>query len=377
VLRLAKGLIDRGHSVDILVFSAVGPLAHLVPSEARLFPLEHSRLDHISHFHNRLHLARHFGIKVLGFLWAELPDYANFMAKYIDRKNPDCILPSLEKAKSAACMASIFTKFKPPLIIPIIHSNLANRKWKWRSLYSILFPSVDHVVTVSDGVADSVVSEIGLSPEKITRIYNPVFSEEIEDLAKTVPDHPWLNEDEVPVILAAGRLARVKDFPTLLHAFERVAKNRKVRLIIIGEGSWRKRLEKMVKKLNIESAVSLPGWVPNPYAYMSRASLFVLSSRYEGLANVLIEALACGCPCVSTDCPSGPAEILDDGRFGLLVPVGDVPALSTAMERLLDYPSNKDILVARAKEFSVEAAAEQYERAIADQLYCRHEKHAI
>ena len=122
----------------------------------------------------------------------------------------------------------------------------------------------------------------------------------------------------------------------------------------------------MIHKLGIQESVSLPGWVSNPYAFMNRASLFVLSSRYEGLANVLIEAMACGCPCVSTNCPAGPLEILDNGRFGPLVPVGDDTALAAAMERVLDSPPDKDTLQARAQEFSFDASVDQYERLILD-----------
>ncbi len=377
-LKLAKGLIDRGHSVDVLVFSKTGPLAHLVPSEARLFSLE-STHNNIRHFYDRLHFAKHFGIKILCFLGSKLLHYTQFIAKYIDEEKPDCILPSLKYAKSATLMSSSFLNQAPPppLIIPCIHSNVRYKNKKWKTIYTILFSSANHVITVSDGVADSVVSEINFPREKITRIYNPAFDEDIKQSMQNVPDHPWLLESDIPVILAIGRLAHEKDFPTLLEAFEIVARKLKVRLIIIGEGSWRKRLEKKVKKLNIESIVSLPGWAPNPYAYMSRASLFVLSSKWEGLSNVLIEALACGCPCVSTDCPSGPAEILDEGKFGMLVPVGDVSALAAAMKKTLDAPQNKNRLVARAKDFSIEVATKEYERVIVDQLNYRYAKPSV
>jgi len=136
--------------------------------------------------------------------------------------------------------------------------------------------------------------------------------------------------------VAVGRLQMQKDYPTLLHAFAQVRKNRPVRLLILGEGKDRLALEELIKELGLEQDVSLPGFVMNPYAYMARASLFVLSSRWEGLPTVLIEALCCGTPVVSTDCPSGPREILRDGQYGQLVPVGDVDGLAQAIEAALN-----------------------------------------
>ena len=173
-------------------------------------------------------------------------------------------------------------------------------------------------------------------------------------------------DSDTPVILGAGRLARVKDFPTLLRAFRQVSRKHRVRLIILGEGSWRRRLENMVRKMGLGSIVSLPGWVSNPYAFMSRASMFVLSSKCEGLGNVLIEAMACGCPCISTNCPSGPAEILGDGEFGRLVPVGDESKLAAAMEHVLLHPPSKDILLSRASEYSFDDSIDLYERIVVD-----------
>ncbi len=287
------------------------------------------------------------------------------MAAYIDAEQPDCVLPSLPRAKSATLLAICFSRLGP-VVIPTIHSVLINRKRRFRSLYSILFPMADRLVTVSDGVANNLSTNLEFLREKISRIYNPADTEEITKLARDVPEHPWMLDDGPTVILAAGRLARVKDYPTLLQAFRQVSRNRDVHLIILGEGSWRRRLEKMIRKMGIQEKVSLPGWVSNPYAFMNRAAMFVLSSRYEGLPTVLIEALACGCPCVSTNCPSGPTEILDDGRFGPLVPVGDVSALAAAMERVLDSPPGKEALLARAQEFSFDASLDQYERLILD-----------
>lgn len=362
VLKLARGLIERRYRVNILVFEKIDTLADEIPPDARCFLLEQKR---IYGFRYRAHLARRFGLRILKNLRTDLLKDARSLAVYIDEHEPDCILPSLPRAKSATLLALCFTA-KKPVVIPTTHSVLMNRKRRFRNLYSILLPFADHIVAVSEGVADNLALKLEIPRDRISRIYNPADTSKIAELARDVPDHPWMSDDGPPVILAAGRLARVKDFPILLRAFCQVSRNRDVRLIILGEGSWRKRLENMIRKMDMETIVSLPGWVSNPYAFMSRASLFVLSSRYEGLGNVLIEAMACGCPCVSTDCPSGPAEILDNGRFGPLVPVGNTPELAASIEGVLDSPPDKKVLKARAQEFALDASVDQYERLILD-----------
>ena len=362
ILKLAQGLIQRRHRVDILLFEKIETLEDEIPPEACCFFLEQKR---IYGFRDRAHLAKRFGLRILKNLRTDLLGDARSVVAYIEEERPDCILPSLPRAKSATLLALGFTGLNP-VVIPTVHSVLMNRKRRFRKLYSILFPVADRVVAVSEGVAGSIALKLGIPRKEITRIYNPADTAEITRLAHFVPDHPWMSDDGPPVILGAGRLARVKDYPTLLRAFRQVSRNSDVRLVILGEGSWRRRLEKLTRKLGLQEKVSLPGWVTNPYAFMSRASMFVLSSKLEGLANVLIEAMACGCPCVSTNCPSGPSEILDDGRFGPLVPVGDDSALAAAMERVLDSPPDKNMLLARAQEFSFDASVDQYERLILD-----------
>ena len=360
VLKLARGLIERGYFVDLLLLKKLITLEDEIPPEARLINLKPEPIHGIR---DRIHLVRRFGFKIFKFLRKSLLQDSRSVAAHIDKEQLDCVLPSLPRAKTATLLALGFASLNP-VTIPTVHSVLMNRKRRFRKLYAILFPMSDHIVAVSDGVADKIALKLQIPREEISRIYNPVDIEKIAELVHAVPDHPWMLDDGPPVLLSAGRLARVKDYPTLLRAFRQVSRSRDVRLIILGEGSWRKRLENMVGNLGLEANVSLPGWVSNPYAFMSRASLFVLTSRYEGLGNVLIEALACGCPCVSTNCPSGPSEILDDGRFGPLVPVGDDSALAAAMERVLDSPPNKETLIKRAQEFSLDTSVDQYEHLI-------------
>jgi len=194
-------------------------------------------------------------------------------------------------------------------------------------------------------------------------IHNPVVTPDLPALAAQKPRHPWLLNDRLKVVIAAGRLDQVKDFPTLLRAFARLA-DKKLRLVVLGEGGQRLTLENLARELGIAGRVDFPGWIANPFALMSRARLFVLSSRYEGLGNVLVEALACGCPVVSTDCPHGPREILENGKWGALVPVGDDAALAAAMETALSQNPDRAALKRRAQFFSVKRAVAEYEKVL-------------
>lgn len=185
-------------------------------------------------------------------------------------------------------------------------------------------------------MADDLSRTFGIPAERIQVIYNPIVTPELRTKAQAPLEHPWFGAGEPPVILAAGPLTAQKDFLTLVRAFALVRQRRAARLLILGEGEEWRALEALAERLGLEKDVSLPGFVANPYPYMTRASLFVLSSRWEGLPGVLIEALYCGLPLISTDCPSGPREILADGRYGQLVPVGDAMALARAIERSLN-----------------------------------------
>jgi glycosyltransferase involved in cell wall biosynthesis len=224
----------------------------------------------------------------------------------------------------------------------------------------VFYLKADCIVAVSEGVADDLVSEVGLPRSAIRVIYNPVVTPELAARAEEPLVHPWLVPGSAPVLLAAGRLSAQKDFPTLLRAFARVRAARPARLIILGEGELRAQLEAQAVALGLGEDVQFPGFVENPYAYMRRAGVFVLSSAWEGFGIVLVEAMACGAPVVSTDCPVGPAEILEGGRYGPLVPIGDDGALAHAILSALDCPMDPERLRARAGDFALEKIGRQY-----------------
>jgi glycosyltransferase involved in cell wall biosynthesis len=222
------------------------------------------------------------------------------------------------------------------------------------------YPWADEIVAVSKGVADDLTLTTGLPREKIQVIYNPVVTPDMLKEAQTPLNHPWFASGEPPVILAVGRLTKQKDFSTLIRAFSLVQQQYKARLMILGEGEERPLLNRLIQELGLENGVIMPGFVSNPYAYMSRAAVFVLSSAWEGLGIVLIEALAVGTPVVSTNCQSGPSEILDNGKYGRLIPVGDIQAMAKAILNTLQNLPPPDFLQNRANEFSLENSLRKY-----------------
>ncbi len=384
VVLLAEGLIHRGHQVDFIMRNAV--IHYPVPERVRLFVTRHTtdRLTSKSAPHALSRCIRlrptfkpvRWGRIAHGILrWpaaATTLKYlaqVNTLASYMEREKPDCVLPSLFPATALTLWACRVSHPRPPSI-PIIHSPLGEDTVRRRALraYQRFLPDATHCVGVSRGVSASVVANTALSGLQVSTIYNPAIVPDLRLMAADPRDHPWLMEGQDPVILAAGRLSPEKDYPTLINAFARLATKRACRLIILGEGRQRGDLERLVNDTQLTDRVSMPGWTANPFAYMSRAALFVLSSLREGLGLVLIEALACGCPCVSTDCPSGPREILQGGDVGQLVPVGDINALATAMEHTLDHRPDPQVLEARGMEFSVDRAATAYENLLSSVL---------
>ena len=249
-------------------------------------------------------------------------------------------------------------------------------RWRGRLAERTVFralPQADGIVAVSRGVAERWSRAARIPRGRITTIHNPV-PPDLARRAEAVPDHPFFRPssgpssgpEAPPVVLGVGRLVRQKDFPTLVRAFASVRERRAARLLILGEGPERRRLERLAANLGLGSEVSFPGQVENPYAVMARAGLLALSSRWEGMGLVIAEALACGCPVVSTDCPSGPAEILEGGRYGRLTPVGDPAALAEAILETLREPPARERLKTRGRWFSPERAVREYARFLPD-----------
>lgn len=291
------------------------------------------------------------------------------LARYLRRHRPAALLVAKDRAIRSAALARRLAGV-PTRLVGRLGTNLsaslegqsALRRWSRYLPMRWLYPMVDAVVAVSEGVAQDTCRITGLPADRVPVIRNPVVTAALLAQARPVVDHPWFAQGEPPVILGVGRLTRQKDFSTLVRAFAELRRERPCRLLILGEGRERARLRALAEELGVAADLQLPGAVANPYAYLGRAALFVLASAWEGSPNALTEALALGTPVVATDCPSGPREILADGRYGPLVPVGDVSALAYAMAAVLEHPLAPQRLREAVLDYTVEASTAAYLR---------------
>lgn len=339
-VHLANALASRGHSVDLVVANARGPSRRIISGDVRLVDFQRHRT-----------------------VWALLA-----LSRYLRREQPDVLVSALAHANITAIVARFLVRSSRTRLVATernaIEARLNSGRLKDRAmlaLMKLLYPLADKVVGISRGVAVEARSALRLRPEQVTHIYNPVVTPSTLRQIDQPTGNPRFDELQKPIVITVGRLAPQKDQVTLISAFPPVARARNANLVILGDGPQRPELEAKAKAAEVADRVHFLGFVENPLAYLRRADLFVLSSKYEGLANVLVEALACGLPIVSTDCPSGPQEVLDDGRYGRLVPVGDTKALSDAMLAALDAETDTACLRARAQDFSADKVADQYE----------------
>lgn len=359
-LTLAGGFAARGHRVDLVVVEADGPLANRMPEGVRFVVLDSPAIRLAGQVRRK---RRKRKIKISGFA----------LARYLSRERPDVLLSAANHVHLTAIFAARLSRAPVRLVLRVSnhltqsHLGVSGRARPWRlRLARIVYGWADAAVAVSHGIVDDLLEHTSLTADRVVAVANPTYAPGIEEAAAAPLDHPWLASGAPPLLVAAGRLAPAKDFPTLLRAFARVRSIRPVHLVILGEGGRRPRLEELARELEVEDAVQLAGFVDNPYAWMSRAAAFVLSSSWEGSPGVLVEALACGCPVVSTDCPSGPTEILAGGRYGRLVSVGDDASLAQAIVETLQEPVDREALRSRAREFDVDRAVERYLRALLD-----------
>lgn len=313
-MNLANEISARGIDVDLVLANATGGLVSEVGPGINVVDLASPNVRH--------------SVK---------PLYA-----YLRARRPDALLSLIHHANVAAFWAHRFAHSKAHLVLSE-RANLSQtlieygpvRSWLTKRLAKTAYRHADVVLCVSQGVADDL-GRLGFSASRLVVAYNPTIRPDIRERALVPPDHPWFLPGEPPVVVAVGRLEPQKDYPTLLRAFALVASQREARLLIIGRGALLRSLERLRQRLGLDGAVSFLGLTENPHPFIARAAVYVLASKYEGLPNALIEAVAHGVPVVSTDCESGPTEILRGGEFGALVPVGDWPALAKAILGALD-----------------------------------------
>lgn len=316
MINLAQGLAQRGFRVDLVLARAEGPYLAQVPDSVRVVDLGAARM------------------------LLSLPA----LTRYLREERPDALLSTLDYANIVALWARRFAAGSTLLSVNEQNTiSLTSRHSTQRRqrlvpvLIKLFYRWADIIIGNSKGVVQDLVSITGLPERRLQVIYNPIVTSELMELMRSRPDHAWLKPGELPVVLAVGRLTLQKDFPSLIRAFAIARQTHPARLLILGEGPSRPALQALVRELGLEPHVDLPGFVRNPYAYMAKATAYVLSSRWEGLPSVLIEALACGVPVIATDCPSGPREILADGKYGVLVPMQDVSALAQKIILALNH----------------------------------------
>lgn len=344
LVNLIRGFCAEGHAVDLLLVREQSEHLRDLPSAVRRIPLgtRHTLLASIA------------------------------LARWLKRERPNALLAVKDRAGRSAVLARLLARTETRIILRLgtnLSAALAGSNWlqSWSRLLPIrlLYSRIEQVIAVSEGVAEDTARLARLPMSRIRVIRNPVITPELPVLAAAPCPHPWLAPQRPsPVIIGAGRLQRQKDFPTLLRAFQRLLQAQPCRLLIIGDGrgdaSLRALAAQLGLQLGVQGQIDLPGFQPNLYAWLGRADLFVLSSAWEGSPNVLTEALALGIPVVSTDCPSGPREILVGGRYGRLVPVGDSAALAAAMSATLDDPLPAAVLKQAVTEYSQARSVSAY-----------------
>lgn len=367
---LAEESAKRGRRVDLVVGRAEGPFVERIGEGVNLIALERS-----GEIRGRFAAWRAdpAGLEALArpvllpLSTSDMIGRIPALARYLAEETPDVMMSAKVHTNLAALLARRASGADTRLVVSergdYGEKVDASRRWRWRHIAPLirrLYPDADAIVSVSSDLARRLPRYTGIDPDRIQTLHNPVVSPTLHRQAAEPVDHSWFLDGGPPVILAAGRLEARKGFQDLIRAFARIAERRPLRLVIFGEGKLRASLERQIAALGLEGKVVLPGWCANVFAPMARAALFVLPSHYEGLPGVLIQALACGCPVVATDCPTGPREILEDGRYGPLTPVGDVDALATAMMATLIAPPSKAALRARGEDFSVDRAVDRY-----------------
>lgn len=343
LVNLATGLCQQGVRVDFITGNQESPYLSALPPQADIKSMKSNHYNELVHE----------------------------FTQYLSEQRPSWVLTAKDKANKIALLArersgnQTRLAFRVGTTISVKTKGLIFPK-RWVKLFGIrkLYKKADLIIAVSKGVAEDVSQITGLPVNRISVISNPVVTQALYSMAEHPVEHPWFLRHELPIILGAGGFRRAKDFPTLIRAFARVRERLPCKLVILGRGRQERLMKKVAEDLGVTGDMSFPGFNPNPYPYMAQADVFALSSRWEGSPNVLTEALALGTPVVSTDCESGPREILQYGRYGPLVPVGDVEGLARAIEKTLDDPLPAGILRSAVGRFTAKACAEAYLKAI-------------
>jgi len=333
---LANAIASKGYRVDLIVATNDGPYKAQVSRQVRITDLKSKRV-----------------------LRALFP-----LTRYLRSSPPKTLLSFLNHANIVAILAHKLSRSRCRLVVSERNSPLHADQWLDRYLLlpvlsPILYPLTDIVVCISGGIRDALLPKLRMPPLQLVTIHNPIDLEKIQDQANSELFHPWLSDPTERILVTAGRLVPQKDHRTLFRALALMPKHLRWKLMVLGNGKLETELRKLASELKIEDNIKWLGFVNNPYQWMAKSDLFVLSSAWEGFGNVLVEAMACGTQVIATDCPSGPSEILENGKWGTLVSVGDHAALAKAIEHQLTTPQFKDVNT-RSKHFGLPTVLQQY-----------------
>lgn len=342
-IRLLNELQQRGHNITLAVRYDEGPAKENLSPEIRVLDMALPKEGKIKK--NLLNI--------------------RYLSRLMRSGDYDVMVAILSDMSQVASLSKWLSGSRLPLV-SVVHSTLSVEKMSFRKARNVLIRffdrQYDRVIAVSDAVREDYVKHTGAREEKVVTVYNPIVDEGMLEKAKEKPEHPWLAENrDFKTLLLAGRLSYPKNHPLMLRTLKRLRESGDYRLILLGEGELRQELTELTQQLELEPWVDFHGYVKNPYGYMASADCVVLSSRYEGLPTVLVEALACGSRIVSTDCPSGPAEILQ-GKYGILVPMEDEEALAQGIRTALESEPDQALLRCRAMDFTVEQATQAFEK---------------
>ncbi len=334
-LHLMNALVKRGLKVELVLLHKSGDFLSKVDPQISIFNL------------NKRKASQSIGV----------------FKRYLQTNDPKKIFVIQNHIQLMVLIAVKLISWKGKIILNEQSTYLKNLKgfkgFMQIQLSKLLFPRADRIVAVSKGVAEELTHEFPALKSKICVINNPIITDEFLAVKNHMVDHPFFN-GENKVIISAGRLTESKNFDLLIRAFRKVKSSDHLKLIILGDGEENHHLKHLIKHLQLTNDVSLPGFVTDPCRYFSKAEIFVLSSDYEGLPGVIIEALACGCKVVSTDCENGPAEILMNEKYGWLSPVGNSSALAEKIQIALNSKVDKESLINRANDFHENKIVDEY-----------------
>jgi len=337
-VQLANSLSDQGYSVDLLVSQNEGTLFSLVNSNVQILAFSQAKKTKLS------------------LLLSSLAG----LYRYIKHNKPDTVFSTITGANLVAALVKVLLPKQSTKFILREASSVHNSGFAYRWLSRMLYSQSDGVIAGSNGVMEDLVSYYRVSTTKTFLIRNPLDLTYITRLAEEKVVHPWLFNNDGSLLVSVGRLTAAKDFVTLIKAFKLVSDKRASKLIIIGEGECREKLEEKVSELGLQKYVDFLGFQENPYPFVLRADLFVLSSQWEGFPNVILEALALGRNVVSTDCHAGPAEILSGIGGCNLVPVGDPEKLSNAILEKLNEKLDTREADDRLQEYDIKTVSQRY-----------------